>query len=491
MTNTSREFLDNNGMVRRATMLVLLFLIPTAQALLPIDDPDIWWHLRTGQWVIEHGRVPWTDPFSSYGAGNVWIAYSWLFEVLVYATYSTFGLMGLVVFNTIFALGIALTLYLLVRRAKLPFLAEVAITAVVLFCLKPVLNPRPWLFSILFFIVELHVTLSAGGALKNRGFFFLPLLFVAWANVHVQFIYGLATLALFTAEPLFQKRLFPSAPAVDLGWPSLRQRVVIMLLCLAATLVTPYYVYLYKPIFEYALQTRVFQNIEEFHPMFFRAPGDWLVLALTLGAAFSLGWHRERRLRSYLLFAMGVFLAFRARRDVWFLVLVSLTVITQTRIAGGSLFDSLTFTPAKVISIVAALILSLLAFGYHRSITERGLEMHVAQHFPADAVAYVKNNFSPQPLYNELDWGGYLIWALPNWPVSMDGRTNLHGEKRLERSLSTWAGFPGWDRDPELDQARLIIAKINWPLRFLLGADPRFRLVHQDDVAAVFVAARQ
>jgi len=490
MITFSKNIHDRGNTYRQSIIFILLFLIPAAQALLPLDDPDIWWHLRTGQWVIEHGRVPWTDPFSSYGAGQVWIAYSWLFEILVYAIFSMFGLLGLVVFNVIFSLVIAVALYLLVRRAGLPFAAEIAITAVALFCLKPVLNPRPWLFSILFFIVELHVLLSASASKKTLGFFLLPLLFVAWANIHVQFIYGLATLALFIAEPLFQRTISLSRPNGDLGWPFLRLRLVIMLLCLAATLITPHHVYLYKPIFEYALQTRVFQNIEEFHPMFFRTPGDWLVLALTLGAAFSLGWHRERRVYSYLLFGMGVFLAFRARRDVWFLVLSSLAVLIQCCAQRPCSKVFFHFMPDKVLSITGGVILSLFAFGYSRDITEPGLEKHVAKHFPASAVVFIKNNFVPQPLYNELDWGGYLIWALPNWPVSMDGRTNLHGEERLERSLSTWGGFPGWDRDPELDQAQLIVAKVNRPLWFLLGTDPRFRLVQQDDVAAVFVAVR-
>jgi len=490
MTSSKPNF-GPDSTYRQAIVFVLLFLIPAAQALLPIDDPDIWWHLRTGQWIIEHGRLPWTDPFSSYGAGKVWIAYSWLFEILVYAIYSRFGLLGLVLFNVIFSLVIAVALYLLVRRAGLPFLAEIAITAVALFCLKPLLNPRPWLFSILFFIVELHILLSARSLRKHLSFFFLPLLFVVWANVHVQFIYGLAALAIFAAEPLFQKKLIHAPAVSDPGWPSLRLRLVILLLSFIATLATPYHVHLYQPIFEYALQTRAFQNIEEFHPMFFRSLRDWLVLALTLGAAFSLGWHRERRLFSYLLFAMGVFLAFRARRDVWVLVIVSLTTIVQGRTALGVSAFPIHFTLGKLIAISAALILSLFAFGYSRKITERGLERHVANYFPANAVAFIKNNFSPQPLYNELDWGGYLIWTLPNWPVSMDGRTNLQGEARLERSLATWAGFPGWDKDPELAQAQLIVARRNRPLTFLLHKDPRFRLVHQDDIADIFVTAHK
>src|SRR5207249_7352561 len=82
-------------------------------------------------------------------------------------------------------------------------------------------------------------------------------------------------------------------------------------------------------VVEYAVQTRVFQNIEEFHPMFFRSPEDWLVLALALGAAFSLGWHRETRPFPYFLFSMGALVAFRARRDAWVLVAASLAIISE------------------------------------------------------------------------------------------------------------------------------------------------------------------
>jgi hypothetical protein len=77
---------------RRLAILVLLYSIPAFQAMLPIDDPDIWWHLRTGQWIVEHGRVPTEDPFSTYGMGKPWIAYSWLFEILVYLVFRNLGL---------------------------------------------------------------------------------------------------------------------------------------------------------------------------------------------------------------------------------------------------------------------------------------------------------------------------------------------------------------------------------------------------------------
>ena len=70
----------------------------------------------------------------------------------------------------------------------------------------------------------------------------------------------------------------------------------------------------------------------------------------------------------------------------------------------------------------------------------------------------------------------------------MDGRTNLHGVRRIIRSFKTWGGQPGWESDPELEAARVIIGPADSPLSYLLRRDLRFQLVYQDRLATVFVA---
>ena len=105
------------------------------------------------------------------------------------------------------------------------------------------------------------------------------------------------------------------------------------------------------------------------------------------------------------------------------------------------------------------------------------------------AAAFVEKQGYPGPLYNHFNWGGYLIWRLPQLPVSMDGRTNLHGHKRIARSLKTWGGASDWNSDTELTSSRLVIAGMNNALTSILRMDPRFRLVYEDTVAAVFVSS--
>src|SRR5690348_9484740 len=67
----------------------------------PATDPDLWWHLRTGQWIVDTGHVPHSDPFSFTRAGHAWVSHEWLSEVLFYALWKHVGAAGLIVFSAI------------------------------------------------------------------------------------------------------------------------------------------------------------------------------------------------------------------------------------------------------------------------------------------------------------------------------------------------------------------------------------------------------
>jgi hypothetical protein len=474
--------------LRRLLIVVLLYCIPAFQAMVPVVDPDIWWHLRTGQWIVDHAQVPATDPFSTYGDGKRWIAYSWLFELLVYALFTKLGLMGILVFTVSMSLLIALVLHSALRRAELPFIAEVFSVAAALGAMSYLISPRSWLFSILFFTVELLILFHVRRTDKVAPLLALPPLFVLWANLHMQFIYGLAVLGLFLLEVLLSQlpslSLHPGRrPNISVGRVSL-----LLLACLVATLLTPYHFKLYIPIFEVIGQTGAFQLISELLPLAFRSFADWLVVGLAIAAAFVLGWQRAWLPFPTLLLLMGTFLAFRARRDVWVLVLSALFIISEF-----GRFErtepSFAFTKLRIICVVVALTIAIYLIGLHRQISEQELEKVVEQRFPVAAVKFIDEKNYSGPLYNHFNWGGYLIWSLPRLLVSMDGRMNVHGDQRIFRSVNTWSGLKGWESDAELLKARLVITGIKDALTNLMRLDSRFKLVYEDDIAAVFVAS--
>lgn len=117
------------------------------------------------------------------------------------------------------------------------------------------------------------------------------------------------------------------------------------------------------------------------------------------------------------------------------------------------------------------------------------LEGQVIKFLPVHAVDEIKAKGYPGPLYNDFTWGGYLIWAL-RMPVSIDGRAAFYGDKSIDRSVESWSGQPDWASDPALKSAGIVLGPVSSPLIQLLRLDPHFKLVYEDKLAAVFVAAR-
>lgn len=455
-----------------------------------MTDFDIWWHLRTGEWIVVNLAVPYQDYFSTYGIGKPWIAYSWLFEVCVYTVYTRFGLTGLVYFTVAIALLITFVVHQLIRLARLPVVMEVALSGLALAAMSPLMSPRPWLFTILFFSIELILIARAREEGKDQLLWLMPLIFIFWANLHIQFIYGLTVLGLLLVEAAFAAG-FGRYKLPSLG-TRLSPRLVMSVTTASvlATLVSPYHVFIFNPIGEYIGQTGAFQNISELHPMLFRSPGDWIVLSLTLAAVFALGWQRNWSVFPSLLLILGVFLGFRARRDAWFIVLTAIGIIGHhLRLRWPS--NSYTFSKGQIATVTVLVASSLLFFTLYRQINERNLQSIVAKTFPVDAVAYVARNRLRGPIFNTLDWGGFLIWRLPELPVTIDGRTNLHGDQRVEALFDVWLGRPGWDSNPELRSANIIIADHSRPLTWLLRSDSRYRLAYEDRTALVFTSAAQ
>ncbi len=452
----------------------------------PTLDEDLWWHLSAGRWIVAHRAVPATDPFSRYGReqGTPWQAYSWLFEVGTYALYEVGGFPALVLGRCALALAVVAALHRLVgKRAAFgndSFGLAALVTTLGLLTLQPMLTERPWLFTILFSAILLDLILDVRAGKRPAGLWLLPFLFALWANLHIQFIYGLFLLGLAGVAPLLD-RLFRA----DDGEGVRQARLLLPLTgaCAAATLATPYGFTLYAVVREYASQRVPLRVVVEMQAMGFRHLGDYCALALGGLAAFALGRRRPSAFDVLLLLTVG-WLAFRARRDVWFLVLAAVAVVAPAQSGAGAT----AFLPRpRQAAAVAALVACALAAYFARAASGPDFAKALEASYPARATAFVRDGGLPGPLFNPYDWGGYLMWNLPELPVSMDGRANVHGDARLARAHATWNGLPDWSSDPDLASARLVIAGPALPLTSLLRLDQHFRVAYEDDVAVVFV----
>jgi hypothetical protein len=495
--NVIRPAAREPGPAYRFLLTVGLYAIPLVVALRPVAspvcDPDLWWHLRVGQWVVDHRAVPATDPFSAYGEGRPWVAYSWLYEVLLYGLYTLFGIVGVVVYRTAMVLAIAAAVHRLVLRRGPPALLSAGLAAACLLPVAMLFSERPWLFTILFGTLTLHVVFDLREGRRSKLPWLLPALFVVWANVHIQFVYGLALLVLASFAPLIDRfwRVGDEATSAAFGSRRWRKVTVLVVVCSLCTLFNPYHLKLYGVVLEYSSQPGPFRFVNELKSPEFREASDWAMLGLAGMAAFALG--RRQRLTSFdvLLLAGCAVLSFRSRRDLWLVALATAGILSAGPFNPAPAGSPQRWTLRATAGFAVVLAVLAYCIALARDLSPSRLERTVAGVFPVDAACFVAEHGYPGPLYNDFNWGGYLIWALPQLPVAIDGRTNLHGDERLMRFGATWAGGREWHDDPDLVAAEIIIADSQTPLASLLGRDERFALVYEDAVARVFVARRK
>jgi hypothetical protein len=484
---------DYSPVAYRVISWLLLLVMYAAAAFLALSpvalrDPDMWWHLRSAQWILSQHAFPHFELFSNNAAGRPWAAYSWGFELVLYSLYRHFQLVGIAGYTAGMVLLITAAVYRMVSRHSAA-VGAVSLTLASVFAISPILTPRPWLFTVLFFTFELTTIFDARRTGNWRKLLFLIPLFAVWANFHIQFVYGLAVLALAAAEPLIARILYVEPPGEDANSVPISRWVVVLGASAVATLLTPYGLSLYRSIFTLAREQDVFNYVTEFYAPSFRYLGNYVLLLLGLAAAFSLGRRSRVGIFPPLLLVFAAVLAFRSQRDMWLLAVAAVALIapalrqevaTVRQTSLGGKFALLVAVVAIAIGIARV-----------REINNLALERDVAAVYPVSAVKAIAARHYSGPLINQFNWGGYLIWNLPSLPVSMDGRTDVYGPEVIRHSIALWDGQLPLTSDPELQRAGVIIGESAAPLSLLLRFDPRFKLVYQDQVASVFVPSPQ
>lgn len=478
----------------RLLILLVLYAIPSIVIIGPVIDPDIWWHLRTGEWIVQHGTVPTHDPFSLVGQTQHWVAYSWLFEVLTYGLYKGLGLWGIVLYRVAMVFSVVAAIHHFVAKREPRFIIATGLVGVSLLPIANLMSERPWLFTVLFFTITLDVILDLRAGRNRRTIWLLPLVYALWANLHIQFIHGLFILVLACVSPLVD-RFFGLGKAAERDardrsrtW---RYLVVLALACLLATLLNPYHWRLYAVVVQYATQLGAYNYVMEHLGMDFREPWNWALLALTLSATFALGRRPTVSSFDVLLLLAAAYFSFHSRRDLWFMVLTALGILTTSPPWDSLQMEKFKVSWRQAAILVVGIVVMLVAIGWWKGIFAGRLGRSVSETFPVDAVSFVERKGYPGPLFNDFDWGGYLIWGIPRLKVAMDGRTNLYGDERLSRSMQTWQGQYGWDSDPDLNAAGVVIAHSKEALTSLLRRDPHFELVYEDQLAVVFVSPKK
>ena len=379
----------------------------------------------------------------------------------------------------------------MLRRVSGRFWLACLLTGIV--CLAFLFNgmPRPLNFSQILYCVTLALILRARRAGSVRLLYWLPLVFFFWSNVHIQFIYGLFAFSVLVGVYLLQQVLRSFELRSDSVWePVLPVAALLAILaaCVAATMIGPHLYHPYLVVFEYAKAKFPYSVIIELQPLTFTHYSHFLELFIGAAGFCAVGWQRKLDPFKLALLAAASVVAYRTMRDAWFICLSAAACIADFPLSKESLESKQEWTISwrELAGISSGIVLLLLMVAPVVDFNSRGLDRAISNDFPVNAINYLRQNPVPGPLYNNLNWGGFLMWYLPEPPVSIDGRNDLYGDKPDELFCDTQSAFPSYRTDPYLDQAGVAVLDSTLPLAKVLTIDPRFRLIYQDKIASVF-----
>lgn len=472
-------------------LLVSFFLtIIAAPTLLPrfsVVDNDIWWHLKVGDWIIEHSGFPHSGILSRTAAERPWAAYSWFYEVLLAVFHRWLHLAGISVYGFLLALGVACSIFWMTLRLSGSFWKSCVLSTAT--CAASLFNvyPRPVFFSMALFTVTLTLLLEARRSGRIQLLYWLPPVFLLWANSHIQFIYGVFVLGLFVGISVLQHWASQSGLKNDslLAYSLPPGKLAIILAaCLLASCVGPYSYHLYFVIFGYVTSKFPYDAIAEFQALRFRNYTDFVQLLLMGIAFFALGRRKQRDPFLFALLVIASIVGFRMQRDSWFICIPAAACIAATVDSPKREYFN---TVAEKLALAAIVAVMVFAYAKLTGFSNNDLRLAVSNVYPVQAVNFLRDYPQPGPLYNTFDWGGFLSWYMPGSPVAIDGRTDLYGDEIDYRFFRTENGDPSYLEDPYLNEANLILLPKQRPIALVLASDSRFHLIYEDSLSVVFI----
>jgi hypothetical protein len=409
----------------RRALLVAVLILTGAVGLDALSDPDVWWHIRLGDWIIAHHQIPAGELFAYTAFGNPLVVHEWLSETIFAALAAAGGLalvtllMGAVAWT-----GMLATLLRGRMRGAGPVVLAVGL-ALGARVAEPVLGTRPQVFTFALVCWTLWIAesyLRSGG----RRRWLLPPLFLIWANLHAGFIAGLGFLLILLVAETVKRRwsLGRVAP-----WQRISGLAVAVGASVIAACVNPYG----PSLFVFAATTGSAERekgIIEWQAPNFHDPAEWVLLALLLTfAALTIttlvrrSTRNQFELRDIALAGAGAALALMSVRNTALCVAVmvppwmAMAAVVVRSIPAGFVVPGRAQRPTRSAPVIGAVLIAaaVVSVGVVGARVSGNASPHgIAAAYPACAASILMESPSTQRVFTAYGSGGYVIYRL--WP---------------------------------------------------------------------------
>lgn len=481
---------------------ILIFFI----ALRPPIDPDMGWHLKNGEYLLEHDlKVAKKDIYSNSMAEFPLIMHEWLCDILMFSVYQKFNLSALSLLYALVA-GVAFWVASAGVRAKKEYKMIAAILGAI--ASVPILGVRPQMFNLLFLACVIFVIFKFRIKKESRIIFWLPPLFAVWANMHGGFAAGLFLVGVFVAVEVaklffnylvvffslksnFFAKLRPIGQKNLLGWPAAFGLAKILAASTLATLLNPYGWRIYIEVVTTVFDSYAKANISEWLPLSASNPMSFQFIVYLAFLVILLLFSRKKTDLTYLAVTVPfLYLAFSSWRHMPIFLIIStpLWVNIVETLVGSELLALIRKKWFLLLFLVACLFIIKQSIDRTFPLAMSVQKMAEAVGYPYKAVNWLKANPREGKMFNEYNWGGFLIWQYPQKKVFIDGRMASWkmGERRIFKEFNTMVKLDeGWREKFEQNDFDFALVYNNYSNKIIFK-ELGWKEIYRDDLAIIF-----
>jgi len=422
-----------------------------------IDDPDFFWHIKTGEKIAKEGFVR-KDPFSWSFPQKKWVNHEWLSQILFFKIEKTFGFFPLVLTKAILT---TLTFFLvfLLAKQKSSFPSAILATALAGCISSITFSVRPQIFSYFFFALLLFF-------IERKKWLYIPPLFLLWVNFHGAFIVGLGLLFIFAVYHLIKEQNL--------------KLLKIFIISALFTLANPNGIYGSLHPFTYIFtSTKIHLDyIMEWMSPDFHSSYGLLIILYVLISIFAFSKSRFSFF-DFLLYSIFFSATLFSVRNITFFMILTAPIISK----------HLNLSPEKTkpsrnpnLNFAVNILLLISAIAFLAGIFTRNFsDGTLSEKYPWKAISVIKQK-NLKRILAPYHWGGFLIYN--DIPVFIDGRADFYPGKFLEEFFQSTE----LEKDPVLFLEKYKIKNVLWekntPLYFYLRKN--WNLIYSDKICAVF-----
>lgn len=477
--------------LRRALEMLLPFVFVFIASIHTPFDPDLGWHLRYGEHFFTYKEVLRENIYSSEMPNYLWSNISWGTDVLSYFFYSLNGFFGL----SLAAAGIiTLTFFFFSKAYTLDYWQKAILFPLLLYFVNPInsISFRGQLISLMMLSVLVYL-LKEYERGRMKLLYFVPVVFLFWANLHGLFFLGLGVLVLwqffFLVSSYLKTKTFSSLV------PHLKQFVPVSVVTLLATLVHPFGYGIYLEALRH-FNNPLLKYVSEYNAVV-ELSTQWyslIIISVLVGIGITaevLAKPRYKSITDIGLFSVFFLLSLWVRRYSWTMYYLAIPLLQPVAtfirpptkrgiFIGGTILFSL--------SIIFIFFVKQ-PFSQYVTISWDSYCEKLVKCSP-EAARALQEHYKAGKTLTPYAWGGYLIWNFPGVKPSADGRMHLW------RDETGYSGFEygymyEWDKkDVNDSKYDVVLASKSRPVFQRLRSHAlsgRWKLVYQDDSAAVFV----